>query len=124
MRRAHDRFTTAGRAIVVVGQGTPDQTGRFVSSLGLGYPVLADPERDAYAAYGLSVGGGKAFLNPRSGLAMLRAVGRGAGGGRIVGDPRELGGAFVIDRVGIVRLSHPARFAGDSPSIDDVLAAG
>lgn len=123
MRRAHDRFTTAGRTIAVIGQGTPDQTDRFVRSLGFPYPVLADSERDAYAAYGLSVGDGKAFLNPRSGLAMLRAVGRGAGGGRIVGDPRELGGAVVVDRDGIVRLSHPGRFAGDSPSIDDVLAA-
>jgi peroxiredoxin len=123
LRRAHGRFVDAGATLAVVGQGTPEQTVEFVDKLELPYPVLADPKRTAYAAYGLAAGGAKAFLNPASARAVLRSIVSGAGGGRPVGDPRELGGAFVVDRDGRIRLAHPARYAGDTPTVDELLAA-
>jgi peroxiredoxin len=123
LRRDHQRFLAAGTALVVVGQGTPEQTTAFVRRLGLPYPVLSDPERAAYAAYGLIEGGPKAFLTPAAGRAFLRSLLDGAGGGRVVGNPRELGGAFVVDRAGIVRYAKPAAYAGDHASTGDLLAA-
>ncbi len=123
MRRAQPRFRDAEAVLAVVGQGTPEQTAEFVGKLDLPYPVLAEPKRTAYAAYGLAVGGAKAFLNPASARTFLRSFASGAGSGRPVGDPRELGGAFVVDRRGKICLAHPARFAGDTPTVDDLLAA-
>lgn len=123
MRRAHGRFEEADVALAVVGQGTPAQSAAFVRKLALPYPVLSDPDRVGYAAYGLVEGGPGAFLNPASGLAMVRSLVQGSGSGAVIGNPRELGGAFAIDRGGIVRLSHPARQAGDHPTIDALLPA-
>ena len=123
MRRADGRFAEAGATLVVVGQGMPKQTDEFARSLQIPYPVLADPERTAYAAYGLVEGGARAFLNPASGRAYLRSFVSGAGGGRPVGNPRELGGAFVVDRSGTVRFAHPARYAGDTPTTGKLLDA-
>ena len=84
---------------------------------------MADPDRSAYAAYGLIEGGAKEFLNGATARAYLRSFAGGARGGRPIGNPSELGGAFVIDHAGTVVLAHPARYAGDSPTIEDLLAA-
>ncbi len=123
MRRNHQRFLAAGGTLAVVGQGNPAQTAAFVAKLKLPYPVLADPERVAYSAYGLIEGGLGALLSPAAGRAYLRSFLSGAGGGPTVGHPRQLPGAFVIDRAGIVRFAQPGRHAGDTPTTDELLVA-
>ena len=123
MHREHRRFRDASADLVVVGQGTAEQSAEFVGKLGLPYPVLADPDRVAYAAYGLVEGGAKEFLNAATARAYLRSFVSGAGGGRPVGNPRELGGAFVVDRQGTIRLAHAARYAGDHAPSAELLAA-
>ncbi len=122
MRRDHGRFEAAGSAIVAVGQGSPDDTARFAADLELPYPVLADPDRVAYRAYGLVTGGLGALAGPAAGRGYLRAVLGGAGGGRMVGDARQLPGAFVVDQTGTLRYAHPATHAADTPSAEELLA--
>lgn len=36
-------------------------------------------------------------------------------------DPNQLGGDFIVDAKGIVRLPHPSRDAADRPSVSDLL---
>lgn len=123
MRRDHERFAALGATLAVVGQGTPHQSADFVRALDLPYPVLADPERVAFRAFGLVEGGLGAFANPGAAWAVLRAVGGGAGGGPVVGSVRQLPGAFVVDRGGILRFAKPARHAADTASTDELVAA-
>ena len=113
MRRDHHRLTDAGLTLALVGQGTRDETAEFVQKLKLPYLVLADDERVAYAAYGLIEAGAREFFRPETGRAYLRSVLSGAGGGKPVGNVRQLGGAFIVDRTGIVRLAHPSAYPGD-----------
>jgi peroxiredoxin len=116
LRRHHGGFTEAGGRVVAVGQGSPAEAAGFARALELPYPVLADPARRGYAAYGLVEGGAGAFLNAATGMGVARALLRGSRGGRVVGNARQLPGAFVIDRAGIVRFATAARHAADTPS--------
>lgn len=123
MRHAADRLAGEGIAIAVVGMGNLEEASDVVRTLGLPFPVLLDPERQAYHAFGLLEGGANAFLTPRSAGALARAIVGGSRGGRPIGNPRQLGGAFLIDREGIVRWSAPSRYAGDHASPDVILSA-
>ena len=123
MRRARPALAAAGLDLLMVGMGTPEQTAAFARELDLPFPVLADPERAVYRAYGLPETTPRAMLRPASGKALARALLGGHRGGRPVGDPRQLGGAFVVDRQGIVRLSRPSASLGDHATVGELLAA-
>ena len=123
LRHAADRFAAEGVSIAVVGMGTPDEARDVVRGLGLPFTVLLDPARRGYESFGLIEGGASAFLSPKSAGAVARAMLRGNRGGRPIGDTRQLGGAFVIDREGVVRWAAPSHYAGDHASPDTILAA-
>lgn len=123
MRRDHGRFVDAGAAVVAIGQGTSKHAADFVAALGLPFPMLADPARRGYAAYGLVEGDAAAFLNAETGRSVVRALRGGARGGRIIGNARQLPGSFVIDRAGLVRYARPGGHASDTPSTNELIAA-
>lgn len=123
LRRDHGRVRREGAKLAVVGQGTPAEAAAFARELALPFPVLADPDREAFAAYGLIEGGPGAFLHPTAAIRVVRALLRGAGFGRPVGSTWQLPGAFVIDHEGVVRFAKPALHAADTPSTDDLLQA-
>lgn len=123
LHRASGPFREAGAALTTVGQGTPEQARQFADGLDVEFPVLADPGRIAYSAYSLVEGGLGEFLNPASLRSYGRALIRRAGAGRIVGNARQLPGAFVIDRAGIIQYAKPATHPADTPSPAELLAA-
>jgi len=123
LRRACPDLQAAGLAVALVGMGTPEQTDAFVREVGAPFPVLADPDRDAYRAYGLVETGAAQLLSPAAGKAMVGALLRGHRGAKPVGDVRQLGGAFVVDRDGIVRWANPSAYAGDHATPEQLIAA-
>jgi hypothetical protein len=123
LRHATDRFADEGVSVVVVGMGTPEEATDVVRSLDLPFPVLLDPARRGYDAYGLIEGGANAFLTPKSAGAIARAMLGGSRGCRPIGNTRQLGGTFLIDRAGTVRWAAPSRYAGDHASPDEILDA-
>ncbi|XP_035825281.1 uncharacterized protein LOC118477121 [Aplysia californica] len=38
-------------------------------------------------------------------------------------DPQQMGGDFVLDRQGVIKLSYPSKTSSDRPSVDQLLAA-
>ena len=123
MRGDHGRFTDLGATVVAVGQGTAEQTRAFAHHMELPYLLLGDPARTAYAAYGLVRGTLRQLLGPAVIRVHLQGLVRGVQPGRIIGDPRQLPGAFVIDRAGMVRYAKPGKHAGDQPSTEELLRA-
>ena len=123
MRRDHARFGDLSATVVAVGQGTAAQTRAFAHHLELPYLLLGDPERTTYAAYGLNIGTLRQLLGPAVIRVHLRGLLRGSRPGRIMGDPRQLPGAFVIDRSGVVRYAKAGKHAGDHASNAELLAA-
>ena len=120
----------AGAQVVAVGQGESERTAAMVTRRGYPFPVLSDPDRRAYAAYGLLQGtpaqlvhdfpwrpgdmasAESVFLRPRRGTE--RAV---------VDDPWQLPGEFVVDRGGTIVLGHRYQYCEDFPPKGVLLGA-
>jgi peroxiredoxin len=84
------------------------------------FPFLIDPERQAYHAYGLQASALRAW-SPRTLWYYLKAAWQGRERLGKRGDPHQLGGDFIIDPQGIVRLAQPSRDPLDRPSLDQLL---
>lgn len=123
-------YEAAGAQLIAIGQGEPGRTAAVARRRGYPFPVLADPQRRAYQAYGLLQGtppqlvhdfpwrpgdtesAEKIFLRPRRGTE--RAV---------VDDPWQLPGEFVIDRSGTIVLAHRYQYCEDFPPKTVLLGA-
>lgn len=121
MRDAYPRLRDAGGDVALVAMGTPEQVAAFRERYGLPFRCLADADRVAYRAYGLPRGGLGAVAGPSMWAAGWRAL-RRHGVGRIVGDPYQLPGSFVIDTAGVIRHAHRATSSADWASNDDLIA--
>jgi len=82
--------------------------------------LLIDRERTVYGTFGLE----RSLLRAWSLKTMWRYVQLRRAGYRrrgIQGDSAQLGGDFIIDPEGIVRLAHRSRDPTDRPSVDRLL---
>jgi peroxiredoxin len=122
---ARERFARSGAQVVLIGQGSVGQANGFSGPRRLPYPVLVDPERRAYAAFGLVEGGAWTIVQPAVATRWVAAHATpGVRQGRPSGSSvRQLPGTFVVGPDGIVRLAHRARHAADDPAVDVVVAA-
>jgi peroxiredoxin len=121
-----DRFseiTARGVTLIAVGNGTPRRAARFQAELELPFLVLGDREAVAYEAFGV----GRAPLSDLLRPGLYRAGLRALAGGNLPrppqGDASQLPGAFLVDPDGIVRWAQRASHAGDTATVDAVLAA-
>jgi peroxiredoxin len=84
------------------------------------FHLLLDPERTVYRAYGLERSLRRSWtLKTIWQYVKLMAAGRRWRG--IQGDSTQLGGDFVVDRSGIVRLAYRSHDPTDRPSVDQLL---
>lgn len=117
----HTEIEAAGANVVTISFGTPYWANAWLQETESPYPFLIDPERTAYHAYGLKSSVFSSW-SPANlwfyGKAVLQ--GRETFGKR--GDPHQLGGDFIIDQYGIVRLAHPSHDPTDRPSVAKLLA--
>jgi thioredoxin-dependent peroxiredoxin len=121
LARQADALRREGIAIAAVGQGTAAEAARFREQMRLPFPVVADPTRSAYAAWGVMDGTLEQVFSVAPGLRLVRAMLKGHLPHRTVGSVRQLPGAFVIDRNGIVQLAYPAADAADMPDAGTLL---
>ena len=124
MRDKAGEFEKAGGRITLVGMGTPKASGAFLKKFGLPFPMICDPNRKLYEAYGLKRVGTLSFLSPSLALKSLSTLAEGNMVGMPEGDVKQLAGVFIIDTTGHVRFRH---LSADRPSdfspAEDVLAA-
>ena len=86
----------------------------------LAFLLLIDRERDAYVRYGLKRSLRQSW-NLRTWWLYLRLLLSGRKWRGIQGDSAQLGGDFVIDVEGVVRLAHPSNDPTDRPAVEDLL---
>lgn len=103
----------------------PDNLDQYTRANNLSFPVLVDPDRSAYLAFGLGRGrltriwGWKAAkryaqIIRRHGLGKLRVP---------VEDTRQLGGDFVLDAEGTLVYGFWGDGPDDRPDVDALVAA-
>jgi peroxiredoxin len=122
LRQNYDRIQDMGADIVVVSFGAGLLARRWLEETKAPFTLLLDPRREAYKAYHLD----RSLLRSWNLNTFLRYVRLLLSGYRwrgIQGDSAQLGGDFIVDRDGIIRLAWPSRDPTDRPSIDDILNA-
>jgi hypothetical protein len=82
--------------------------------------MLGDPERKVYRAYGLKSSWLRTW-NPIVGWDYLRLLLSGQRVRGIEADPNQLGGDFIVDSKGVLRLAYRSRVATDFPPLVDLL---
>jgi len=86
------------------------------------FPLLLDPARTAYHAYGLQISASRS-RSPKAVWYYLKARLKGENIPPAQGDPHQLGGDFIVDPAGIVRLAHHSWDPVDRPPVEKLLAA-
>ena len=123
MRHRYDDFRARGAEVLVLTFEPPQRTARYLEAHALAFPLLADPERRAYRAYGLEHGTLWRWLSPTVWTGYARLMGEGHRLQRPHADPLQVGGDFVVDPNGKLALAHPAADPADRPLVADLLAA-
>jgi len=125
LRTGAHRFTDAGAAITLVGQGTPGGASAFIGPHRVPFPILVDLNGSAYHAYGLTDGTLAQAINPKVWAPWIKAnlssetrQGSLQGGGF-----SQQPGTFVGDGLGVVRYVHRNGHAADDPVAGDLLRA-
>lgn len=123
MREREDEFQALGVRIKIVTFDGDTLAKSYVRQMKLTWPLLEDPNRELYRAYGMTRGSWWQIYSPASILDYLRLIFSGRLPGRPGKDWRQLGGDVLIDPEGIVRLHHLSQTPHDRPSIAAILAA-
>ncbi len=106
--------------VLVISFGQDTWARAWLRDTGSPFPLLLDPERRVYRAYGLERSVLRTWT-PRVIWYYLRQIALGYRLHRLDGDPHQLGGDFIIDAAGVVRLAHRSRDPVDRPAVDRLL---
>src|SRR5579884_4171309 len=117
VREREADFARLGAAVLVISFEPPAEAAEFARREGLPFPILSDPERRAYAAFGLTRGTVPRDQLGRTIRYYLQAFLHGHWPRRPRGDTRQLGGDFVLDPAGRIVYAHPERGPADRPPV-------
>ncbi len=106
---------------MLVSFASPELAAHWQEATHFPFPLLLDPERRAYAAFGL----GSSVLaawHPKMFLYYFRLLAKGRKLMPVKGDPYQLGGDFLIDQQGMILLAHPSDDPADRPLVSEILS--
>jgi len=122
---ARDELAKAGCSVVAVAQASPAVLSRYIAKAQWHVPLLSDPERVAYVAFGLERTGRFSFFRPKVLWGYIRGMLKGYG----VRAPYEgedilqLGGDFVLDKLRRIVFAYPSADPTDRPSVAAIRSA-
>jgi peroxiredoxin len=107
--------------VLIISFGVEFWARAWLQETGSPFPLLLDPERTSYRAYGLE----RSFVRVWSPKVMWHYTRRVLAGQKlqsIQGDPHQLGGDFVVDAQGVIRLAYRSKDPVDRPPVAELLA--
>jgi peroxiredoxin len=107
--------------VLVIGFGTVRSARAWLEQTCDLFPLLLDPEREVYRTYGLQESWLRSW-NLRTIRLYVRLLLKGRKWRGIQGKSTQLGGDFIVDADGILRLVYPSREATDRPPVAELLA--
>lgn len=121
MRRIYPEVHAIGGEIVAISFEPVERVAQLAAELDLPFPLLSDPERESYRAYGLNRGGWSEVFSWTTLRTYARLLLRGQRYQHRWSDWRQMGGDFVIDREGILRYEYRGRSPADRPDPVELL---
>ena len=118
----HADFEAANTNVVTVSFGTPYWIQVWLQETQSPFPFLMDAEKMSYQAYDLESSTLRSW-SPATVLYYAKAKLQGREMMKQRGDAHQLGGDFIINPQGRIRLSHPSANPADRPSVDALLTA-
>ena len=106
--------------VLVIGFGAVSPARRWLEQTCDDFPLLLDPEREVYRLYGLKESWLRSW-NLRTIRLYIQLLTSGRKWRGIQGKSNQLGGNFIVDSDGIIRLAYRSREATDRPAVDDLL---
>ena len=85
------------------------------------WPLLIDPDREVYSAFGMGRAGWWTLLKPSSLWKYFTMWLRGARPQKVGSDIHQLGGDVLIDPGGILRLDYVSQTPHDRPAVEDLI---
>jgi alkyl hydroperoxide reductase subunit AhpC len=122
VHRRRGEIDEVGGCVLLISFSSPAHGELWRKESGVTFPILFDRQRAVYRAYGLARSGMRS-LSLRTLTYYARAIARGEKIRTGRGDPLQLGGDFIVDSGGILRLSHPSHDPVDRPDVRTLLDA-
>lgn len=124
MARHFEEFQSRGFVVVAIAQASPAVLTQYLLKNPLPFPILSDPDRVTYRAFGLERTSWVTFFRPSVIWGYLRLMLRGtrlrtphAGE-----DVRQLGGDFILNQTGDLLFTFRSPDPTARPSIAELLA--
>lgn len=117
-----EKLDAAGATVLFVVHDRPELVREgLLAGLDVPYPVLLDPGREAYTAWGLTrARAAQIWLDPNVWATYLRLLRQGERLRRPGIDTLQLGGDFIVDARGVVRYARP-QHRDDRPPVSELV---
>jgi hypothetical protein len=118
-----DDFRRLGVDVVAVSMSRPDVLAAYLKEKSLPFPVVADPERTAYAAFGLGRTSWSRILRPGVIWRYLKLIFRGGKVRRVAEgeDALQTGGDFLVDGERRLNWRYTSADPTDRPRVEELL---
>ncbi|MFQ5813969.1 MAG: AhpC/TSA family protein [Anaerolineae bacterium] len=116
-----DEFKRLDTEVLIVSFGTLPLAQAWLEETCSPFHLLLDPERTVYQVYGLERSLWRSW-NLKTVQRYVQLMRNGRQWRGIQGDSTQLGGDFIVDADGILRLVYPSREATDRPSVEQLFA--
>ena len=122
MRQRYGEIQAKGAEVVAISFEPRERLFQLARQLQLPFPLLSDPERDVYAAYGLAQGSLLKIFSPRTVWTYVKHFARGRRYRHAASDLRQLGGDFILGEDGTVLYEHRGQTPSDRPTVASRIA--
>lgn len=123
LRERKDTLERLGAVVLAVTFEAPNEVAEFARREKLPFPLLIDPGRRAYQAFGLRRARLAKTLTWATARYYLKALLHGHLPRRTHGDVGQLGGDFVLDPEGRVVFARPSEGPADRPTPEEIIQA-
>ena len=123
MREHEQEFLDRGARLAAISLGDRNYARIFQEETGIGFPLLIDEKREAYAIADLGVANLLHVLRRDNFQSRKRASEAGHRQHKLGKNPFQLGGSFVFGPGNVDRYAHLSKTFGDNANVQELLAA-
>ena len=121
LRQSGETIKDLSTQVAIISFGTFPGTRDWLQETPVQFEFFLDPQRKTYQAYGLEYSLTRSW-GPKVWFTYARLLLSGHRWRGIQGDSAQLGGDFIVDGNGIIRLAYRSYDPTDRPSIDRIIS--